>query len=50
MNCKYETKTRLRCNYSYYQILIVEDTSLEALGQFLTRYGILLNAKLDVVE
>ena len=26
MDCKNMTKTRLRSNYSYYQILIVEDT------------------------
>ena len=26
MDCKKWTKTRLRSNYSYYQILIVEDT------------------------
>ena len=25
MDCKNKTKTRLRSNYSYYQILIVED-------------------------
>ena len=25
MNCKNKTKTRLRTNYSYYRILIVED-------------------------
>ena len=25
MNCKIQTKTRLRSNYSYYRILIVED-------------------------
>ena len=25
MDCKRETKTRLRSNYSYYAILIVED-------------------------